>query len=273
MSGSALWQAKETMTIDKLAGVSVVLSKLSSSNSNFWSGKEQELIKLAAALPAFHAACFCQDMFTKYDKQKNLPDDKWTTQCGEFLLAFANLSKEVGSLGKHGKAVEVHEAVLVFHKVMTDRILKLVGESIVSIRKLQARVNAVTKGVDLDALLKNFEANSDQIVNFEKRVELLEDLKMMNGITGAGLKLFDKLVSALSAVGCVAVEGPQTFAALREQFVNDRQKGRLLVWTRSAVVVIKKNKASDVDSLNNELKLLKVRPHKIIKSKLADLGK
>ena len=125
--------------------------------------------------------------------------------------------------------------------------------------------------VGLDAIIKSMSNEGMlKVSTLESKAEIVQELKTLNGAEGGGIKHFDKLVIALSAVA-FDLHGTKTFAELREEFVNHRQHARKLLSYRITSTIIISNKGSDVEALYKEVKALKVKLDKKWTAKLDSL--
>ena len=109
----------------------------------------------------------------------------------------------------------------------------------------------------------------EELIQFGNRTELIRDLRLRNG--ASGLKTFDKLLGVLDQVQITKVDGV-VLTTSKEDVLKVRQQARTLVTVRSGAVLLKKRKASEVQALFAEAKLLKVKIPKNMQAKLDSLA-
>lgn len=262
----AMDKAAEIMRIDVIAGVSVVLAKLSQENANFWESKKFELASLAAALPAFHGICICESKHVAYTHDPG--DGGLTTRLEAYLTAFADVLKFVGCLTNNStQAREVLPKFTAYKDRHIEIIAGMVEQSLKHCQAIQNNIGDLL--IDLDPYIRDSSKLPD-LVGFANRVPLMQALKILNGADGKGLKMLDRLILALSGSG-VKTAGGMIIETVRNQIVAMRQKGRLLLCIRTAASIIVGKKVDDVDKLNQEAKKLKVTFPKSIRQQLEHL--
>ena len=127
--------------------------------------------------------------------------------------------------------------------------------------------------LDLKDVFKHgLEAGLPRIINFEKRPELVELLKEMQGRTG--LRRMDGLISALECCGPLGQIG-EDMVKFRERMRDLRQRARLQISSRAAALIIEKKRAHDIKSFKDDALGLKTwgKLPQLLKQKLEVMAK
>eukprot|EP00969_Alexandrium_andersonii_P148366 6558223-Alexandrium_andersonii.AAC.1 len=117
--------------IDALSGVSEVLCKLSRSKKQFWEGKVDRLLDLAASLPAFTKACDCELARSKFiDAKRAGPVSDMNDRAFRFVTAFTELARAHNALANSKKAEAIEQKISAYVALKLEEVKGLAAASI-----------------------------------------------------------------------------------------------------------------------------------------------
>ena len=215
-------RAKEITRLDALAGVATVLAHVSAASANFWKQKQIELEVLSLAFPGFQSACECKVNLQKFPRLEQITADR---ALDLYLTAFAALATETSALEKSEKAVEIAAALRKFLQLQVNALDKMLEGCVTDCKGNVKVLKDGIAGVDLKAIEKQWDAEYHKLCEVQNYEGLVETLKLLNGSAGKGLKLFDKLRSALSGFRTTLSTG-ETHETVRKLVTDARQSAR-----------------------------------------------
>ena len=224
---------------------------------------------LSAGLHMFSSAIACENHFKKLqgssEKDRSQNEASYVQSYGDFV-------KESNPVIGPSAATEDHDALafkshLERFKSTHRKVLEgCVEESANKIATVCARMSS--RLIDVKALAKDVDKNLSQLVDWPHRAEFLEDLKVVTAM----LTNFSKFKDMFSAIG-VQVVADKDLAKTYDDSIGVRQSARLQVVARSAGLIIQKERAADIPTLDSQAKSLKVSLPKQIRAKLDALLK
>ena len=132
--------------------------------------------------------------------------------------------------------------------------------------------------IALDPLYKSYDDHFQALLDMPNKAELIDLTTKMNGkpsLKYVGLKWIDVLKHGCPDMVFTATEDVtgKKISDVRDELSKVRGKGRLVISTRTAVTIIAREKAGDVEAFLEDIKPLKVKLHKSIILKLTTLKK
>ena len=197
---------------------------------------------LARALPACKAAV----VFSAFNVKSVTDEEK-------FLLAFADFVKELPREdAEHGGALS--QRLHMFKTKHQEGFKSKLREVINQLKKLEETIMPIL--LDLKEVFKNgLEEGLPRIINFEKRTDLVEQLKEVQG--RAGLRRMDGLISAWQCCGALEPIDGEDVLQFRESMRDLRQRARLQISTRAAAIIVDKKRWHDIKSFKEDAMGLK----------------
>ena len=181
----------------------------------------------------------------------------------KYLLSFQEFTKE-DIAGVREALGDLEPPLQRFKATHMDVIKSNAAQAWTKLQEMSDRLK--DRLINVKAICKDVDGNLGDLIEFPQRQELVDDLKKFTGM----LAQFVKFKDCLACVGVKDVPGSCAVTGYND-FVTLRQSARLQRVARSAALIIQKNRAADIDSLDLQAKQLKVVLPKPLRSKVDSL--
>ena len=242
---------RELTLMDQEVGFLKILT--ASQPDNDLSSRTKMLGDVVKALPIYKKLISCE---IARDQAVNPSSPQRKTEAENlFFQVFQDFSKELS--GFEGTPTDndlINKSQR--YKAHAGNSVMLLGTAIVAeikdtTKKLEGRF------INVSGICKQLPDTLDDLINWEGKPELMNDLKALQGNFGRGIKILDRVAPALKCAGIEIIDG-EAVADTRKHAIDIRGKGRLQISCRTAAQILKDQRGGDIKSFYVEVKNLHV---------------